>query len=59
MISIPHKTKQFLVLIIKVLIVGGAFSFTISWQIMTNWLGAIYCQIQKKPVGAELVFYYY
>lgn len=27
MISIPHKTKQFLVLIIKVLIVGGAFYF--------------------------------
>ena len=27
MISIPHKTKQFLVLLIKVLIVGGAFYF--------------------------------
>ncbi len=27
MITIPHKTKQFLVLIIKVLIVGGAFYF--------------------------------
>ena len=27
MISIPHKTKQFLVLIIKVLIVAGAFYF--------------------------------
>lgn len=27
MISIPHKTKQFLVLIIKLLIVGGAFYF--------------------------------
>lgn len=27
MISIPHKTKQFLVLIIKVLIVGSAFYF--------------------------------
>lgn len=27
MISIPHKTKQFLVLLIKVLIVGGAFFF--------------------------------
>jgi hypothetical protein len=27
MISIPHKTKQFLVLLIKLLIVGGAFYF--------------------------------
>ena len=27
MISIPHKTKQFLVLLIKVLIVAGAFYF--------------------------------
>ncbi len=27
MITIPHKTKQFLVLLIKVLIVGGAFYF--------------------------------
>ncbi len=27
MISIPHKSKQFLVLLIKVLIVGGAFFF--------------------------------
>ena len=27
MISIPHKTKQFLVLLIKILIVGGAFWF--------------------------------
>ena len=27
MISIPHKTKQFLVLIVKLLIVGGAFYF--------------------------------
>lgn len=27
MITIPHKTKQFLVLIIKILIVGGAFYF--------------------------------
>jgi hypothetical protein len=27
MIQIPHKTKQFLVLLIKVLIVGGAFYF--------------------------------
>lgn len=27
MISIPHKTKQFLVLLIKILIVGGAFYF--------------------------------
>ena len=27
MISIPHKAKQFLVLLIKVLIVGGAFYF--------------------------------
>jgi hypothetical protein len=27
MISIPHKTKQFLVLLIKVLIVVGAFYF--------------------------------
>jgi hypothetical protein len=27
MISIPHKTKQFLVLLVKLLIVGGAFYF--------------------------------
>jgi hypothetical protein len=27
MISIPHKTKQFLVLVVKLLIVGGAFYF--------------------------------
>ncbi|MGM8361598.1 hypothetical protein ACSV4D_06765 [Flavobacterium sp. ARAG 55.4] len=27
MISIPHKTKQFLVLLIKILIIGGAFYF--------------------------------
>ena len=27
MISIPHKTKQLLVLLIKILIVGGAFWF--------------------------------
>ncbi|MCG9791632.1 lysylphosphatidylglycerol synthase transmembrane domain-containing protein [Flavobacterium algicola] len=27
MISIPHKTKQFLVLLVKILIVGGAFYF--------------------------------
>jgi hypothetical protein len=27
MISIPHKTKQLLVVLIKLLIVGGAFYF--------------------------------
>ncbi|MEN9910129.1 MAG: hypothetical protein RLZZ540_3288, partial [Bacteroidota bacterium] len=27
MISIPHKTKQFLILLIKILIVAGAFYF--------------------------------
>jgi len=35
MISIPHKTKQFLVLIIKLLIVGGAFYFIYS-QLANN-----------------------
>ena len=35
MISIPHKTKQFLVLIIKLLIVGGAFYFIYS-QLVNN-----------------------
>jgi hypothetical protein len=35
MISIPHKTKQFLVLLLKVLIVGGAFYFIYN-QLATN-----------------------
>ena len=35
MISIPHKTKQFLVLLIKVLIVGGAFYFIYN-QLVNN-----------------------
>lgn len=35
MISIPHKTKQFLVLIIKVLIVGSAFYFIYN-QLVNN-----------------------
>ena len=35
MISIPHKTKQFLVLLIKLLIVGGAFYFIYS-QLANN-----------------------
>lgn len=35
MISIPHKAKQFLVLLIKVLIVGGAFYFIYN-QIANN-----------------------
>jgi hypothetical protein len=35
MITIPHKTKQFLVLLIKVLIVGGAFYFIYS-QLANN-----------------------
>ena len=35
MISIPHKTKQFLVLLIKLLIVGGAFYF-IYYQLANN-----------------------
>ena len=35
MISIPHKTKQFLVLLIKLLIVGGAFYFIYN-QLMHN-----------------------
>jgi len=35
MISIPHKTKQFLVLLIKVLIVAGAFYFIYS-QLANN-----------------------
>ncbi|MCW2118125.1 hypothetical protein [Flavobacterium sp. 7A] len=35
MISIPHKTKQFLVLLVKLLIVGGAFYFIYS-QLANN-----------------------
>ena len=35
MISIPHKTKQFLALIVKLLIVGGAFYFIYN-QLATN-----------------------
>lgn len=35
MISIPHKTKQFLVLLIKLLIVGGAFYFVYN-QLANN-----------------------
>ncbi|WP_348799070.1 hypothetical protein [Flavobacterium adhaerens] len=35
MISIPHKTKQFLVLLIKLLIVGGAFYFIYN-QLASN-----------------------
>ena len=35
MISIPHKAKQFLVLLIKLLIVGGAFYFIYN-QLATN-----------------------
>lgn len=35
MISIPHKTKQFLVLLIKLLIVGGAFYFIYD-QLLNN-----------------------
>ena len=35
MISIPHKTKQFLLLLIKLLIVGGAFYFIYN-QLVNN-----------------------
>ncbi|CAN1548929.1 Lysylphosphatidylglycerol synthetase/glycosyltransferase AglD [Flavobacteriaceae bacterium] len=35
MISIPHKTKQFLVLLVKLLIVGGAFYFIYN-QLVNN-----------------------
>jgi hypothetical protein len=35
MISIPHKAKQFLVLLIKLLVVGGAFYFIYN-QLATN-----------------------
>jgi hypothetical protein len=47
MISIPHKTKQSLVLLIKLLIVGAAFIlFTINWQIARPRLGEVHYFIQ-------------
>jgi hypothetical protein len=46
MISIPHKTKQSLVLLIKLLIVGAAFILFINWQIAMPRLGEVHYFIQ-------------
>ena len=58
MISIPHKTKQFLVLLIKLLIVGGAFYFIYN-QLANNdkldWQKFIVL-FQKNQSIAGIVF---
>jgi hypothetical protein len=53
MISIPHKTKQFLVLYNQVLIVGGAFYFIYN-QLANNdkLVGCNLLPNSKEPVGA-------
>jgi hypothetical protein len=48
MISIPHKTKQFLVLLIKLLIVMRLLYFTISWQIRQTRLGSVSVLFKKN-----------
>ena len=54
MISIPHKTKQFLVLLIKLLIVGGAFYFIYN-QLANNdkldWQKFIVLFQKKQSIG--------
>jgi hypothetical protein len=57
MISIPHKIKQALVLLIKLLIVGAAFIlFTINWQIAMPRLGEVHYFIQEESVGSSIIF---
>lgn len=55
MISVPHKAKQFLVLVIKLLIVGGAFYFIYN-QLMHNdqldWEKFIALVKSKQSFGA-------
>jgi hypothetical protein len=54
MISIPHKTKQFLVLLIKLLIVGGAFYFIynqLANNDKLNWQKFIVLFQKNKSVG--------
>jgi hypothetical protein len=54
MISIPHKTKQSLVLLIKLLIVGAAFIlFTINWQIAMPSIGRSSLFYSRKSVGSR------
>lgn len=58
MISISHKAKQFLVLAIKLLIVGGAFYF-IYVQLTENtkldWNKFCYLMIEKLTVGSVIL----
>lgn len=57
MISIPHKTKQFLVLLVKLLIVGGAFYFIYN-QLANNdqldWEKFIVLFRKNQSVGGIL-----
>ena len=58
MISIPHKAKQFLVLLIKLLIVGGAFYFIYSQLANNNKLDwdKFIILFQKKQSVAGISF---
>jgi hypothetical protein len=58
MISIPHKTKQFLVLLIKLLIVGAAFYFIYN-QLANRCsrLGEVHYFIQEESVGSRHYFH--
>ena len=54
MISIPHKTKQFLVLLVKLLIVGGAFYFIydqLANNNKLNWQKFIVLFQKNQSVG--------
>jgi hypothetical protein len=58
LISIPHKIKQALVLLIKLLIVGAAFIlFTINWQIAMPRLGEVHYFVQEESVGSRHYFH--
>jgi hypothetical protein len=59
MISIPHKTKQFLVLLIKVLIVAGAFYFIYNQLANNDKLEAQFITKFKKINQVGNCLYYF
>ena len=60
MISIPHKTKQLLVVLIKLLIVGGAFYFIYN-QLANNdkldWQKFIVLFQKNQSIGGIAFFF--